>query len=238
MNPAARPSFYVIVGAPGAGKSSQLLVVLAENAPRRLIFDIEHEFGAAGTVASLDGIRKGLIAAGAGPFSYVFQPAGDDPAVLHRQFDVFCRLAFAAGDLQLIVDELADVDSPNRYEVPPGWALVLRRGRKHELRVVGATQRPADVNNRLWSFATRFRVGMLGDSDDVRELAKVVMVDPAEVAALLPLQWIERDRMQATTTRGRIEWRAGRPVNLPRGATGVAPAPVQQKKTARRPNPH
>jgi hypothetical protein len=233
VNPAARPSFYVIVGAPGAGKSSQLLVVLAARAPRRMIFDIEHEYGAAGAVATLEGIRKGLVAAGGGPFSYVFQPSGDDLVVLRQQFDVFCRLAFAAGNLELIVDELADVDSPNRYEVPPGWALVLRRGRKRELRIVGATQRPADVNNRLWSFATRFRVGMLGDSDDVRELARVVMVDPAEVAALLPLDWIERDRMTAATTRGRIEWRAGRPVNLPR-ARAAAPAP-QKKVTARRP---
>lgn len=224
-------SFYVIVGAPGAGKTSQIQCELRDvPAPRRMIFDIEAEgeFNAAGVVVrTTEAIRQALIAAGPrGPVGVVYQPGTDDPVLLRKRFDTFCRLAFAARNVLVVVDELADVDSPNPREVVPGWAQLLRRGRKRGIGFIVGTQRPADMNNRIWSFATRMRVGALADSDDVRELAGVVMVDRAEVAALLPGEWIERDRTKGATTRGRIVWRRGRPVNEPR------PAPGQQKKSA------
>lgn len=223
--------FYVIVGAPGAGKSSQIHCTLLDSpAPRLLVFDIEREYGHAGTVLrSTEALRVALIAAGPrGEVRLVYQPGTDDPVELRRKFDVFCRLAFAARNLLCVVDELADVDSPNPTEVVPGWAQLLRRGRKRGVQVLAGTQRPADVNKRLWSFATRLRVGRLSYSSDEIELAGALKVNRAEVAALLDTQWIERDRMRGTLTRGMIQWRRGRPVNVPL----LAARPTRPARTA------
>lgn len=226
------PFFYVIVGAPGAGKSSQIIVQLLELPDdRRLIFDIEHEYGKHGTVAGLEAIRQGIIAAGErGPFRFVYQPP-DDGGDLRRRFDIFCRLAFAAEHALVVVDELADVDSPNPALVVPGWALMLRRGRKRGLRVIAGTQRPAHVNNNLWSFATRLRAGWLADDGDELLLARALRVPRERVAALKAGEWIERDRLTGATSQGRIAWAAGRPVNYPDQA---APATVKAKKTGER----
>lgn len=218
------PFFFVIVGAPGAGKSSEIEFLLRGKLPfaRRLIFDIEHEFGKLGTIASLETIRKGILAAGErGPFSYVYQPA--EGVDLKAQFGKFCRLAFAAEDVLLVVDELADVDSPSPYAVVPAFARLLRRGRKRGVRFLAATQQPADMNKRLWRFATVLWVGFLGG--DNTDLARELRVDRGELAALRPGDFIALERFEGRTVRGRIAWQGGRPVHLPRGEPG-APAAI------------
>jgi hypothetical protein len=237
----AAPSVYVIVGAPGAGKSSQIHVTLAEPAPRRMIFDIEHEYGRYGRACRLEDIRKALIAAGpAGPFSLVYQPTVDDAARLKRQFDIFCRLAFAAAaprrpssGVLFVCDELADVTSADPLHVPAGWSTLARKGRKRYIAVVVGTQRPAEIDKKVWSFQTRLRVGMLAYVEDQRDLAAALMVDRREVAALKPGEWIERDKFTATVTRGSIAWKGGRPVNVTRpGPAGPGRSPDVKKKRA------
>lgn len=216
IDTAARPSFYVIVGAPGAGKSSQIIFErAARRAPREVIFDIEGE--ASGVIVHrLAELKAALVAARKGPCSLVYRPGTDDPVLLRLRFGVCCELAFAAGNLLFIVDEVADVDSPNPHEVVPAWATLLRRGRKRGLAVIAGTQRPADVNKKLWSFATRLRVGRLLYGEDRRLLASALNVEVSEVAALIDMQWIERDVLTGATTRGAMAWQRGRPVNVPR----------------------
>lgn len=231
LNTAARPSFYVIVGAPGAGKSSQIIFErAARRAPREVIFDIEGE-AAGRVVRSCAELKAALIAAGQGPCSLVYRPGDVDAVSLRYRFGTCCELVFAAGRLLFIVDEVADVDSPNPHEVVPAWATLLRRGRKRDLAVIAGTQRPADVNKKLWSFATRLRVGRLLYGVDRRLLAEALNVDVGEVAALIDTQWIERDVLTGSTARGVMQWQRGRPVNLPRSAPGAAP---EEKKPARR----
>jgi hypothetical protein len=228
LNTAARPSFYVIVGAPGAGKSSQIIFERAERrAAREVIFDIEGE-AAGRIVRSCAEVKVALIAAGKGPCQIVYRPGTDDPVLLRARFGVCCQLVFAAGNILYIVDEVADVDSPNPHEVVPAWAKLLRRGRKRDLAVIAGTQRPADVNKKLWSFATRLRVGRLLYGEDRRLLASALNVDVSEVAALIDTQWIERSVLTGETTRGVMRWQRGRPVNVPR-AGGSPDEPVEKK---------
>lgn len=215
---AAAPFVWVVVGSPGSGKSSLIRIALAENAPRVLIFDPMREFAGFGVRQNLTNTLKSVTAAGAGPFAMVYQPDTSDPARLKQKFDVFCKLAFAAGNLLVVVDEAADVTSPNRYEVPEGWSTLLRQGRHRAVRILAATQRPADIDKRLWTFATRIRTGRLNYSSDQRELANVLNVAPDEVAGLIERKWIERDMLTGQVTRGSIEWIKGAPVNVARQA--------------------
>jgi hypothetical protein len=214
MNPAA-PFVYVIVGAPGTGKSSQIRITLGAGPLRAIVFDPMGEYG--GVMVTLDGMRRSLLAAGLSTgFCLIYRPYTEDLVKLKQRFDVFCKLAFAAGDLLCVVDEAADVTSPNRYEVPEGWSTLLKQGRHRAVRIIAGTQRPADVDKRLWTFATRIRTGRLNYSSDQAELANVLNVDRAEVAALVERQWIERDMLTGAITRGSIEWRRNTPYNVPR----------------------
>ena len=160
---AAAPFVWVVVGSPGSGKSSLIRIALPANQPRVMIFDPMREFGAFGVCENLTNMIARISAAGAGPFALVYQPDTSDPARIKQKFDVFCKLAFAAGNVLAVVDEAADVTSPNRYEVPEGWSTLLRQGRHRSVRILAATQRPADIDKRLWTFATRIRtVGSCG----------------------------------------------------------------------------
>lgn len=223
---AADPFCFVIVGAPGTGKSSQIRIQLAQLGARRMIFDPMNEYGRdAGELVDLVRLQRRLVAAGAGPFSLVYRPGTDDPKLLKARFDVWCRLAFAAHHLVAVVDEAADVTSPYRYEIPPGWSQLMRQGRHRSILVVAATQRPADIDKRLWSFATRIRTGRLNFSADQRELAGVLNVEVVEVAGLIERQWIERDMRTGQVQRGSMEWRRGKPVNVPRPSPGEKTSP-------------
>jgi len=246
MSPAA-PFVWVVVGSPGSGKSSLIRIALATQPARVLIFDPMGEFGAGLPVfTKLENLRQHLAAQ---VFRLVYQPDTSDPARLKQKFDVFCKLAFAAGDVLVVVDEAADVTSPNRYEVPEGWSTLLRQGRHRAVRILAATQRPADIDKRLWTFATRIRTGRLNYSSDQRELANVLNVPPDEVAGLIERQWIERDMLTGSMSRGSIEWKGDKPHNVlmppapasvdsPRAKSGLvggrptAPGPsVEVKKT-------
>lgn len=233
----ADPFCFVIVGAPGTGKSSQIRIQLARSSARRLVFDPMGEYGRdTGELVNLAGLQKRLGAAGKGPFSLVYPPNAGLPKILKEEqrlriikhrFDIWCRLAFAAGNLLAVVDEAADVTSSNRYEVPAGWSVLMRQGRHRAIEIIAGTQRPADIDKRLWSFATRIRTGRLNFSNDRRELANVLNVDAAEVAALVKRQWIERDMLTGAVRRGSLEWQKNRPVDVERRTVGDNALPVR-----------
>jgi hypothetical protein len=111
----------------------------------------------------------------------------------------------------------------------------MRQGRHRAIQIIAATQRPADIDKRLWSFATRIRTGRLNFSADQRELAGVLNVDVAEVGALIERQWIERDMRTGEVRRGSLEWKRGRPVDVSRLAPGVV---WTEKKPAPSPRPN
>jgi hypothetical protein len=149
--------------------------------------------------------------AGAGPFLLVFNPKYD-LAIARRDFSDLCELAFIAGDVLVVADEMQDVMLPNWS--PAGWALLLRKGRKRGVRIIGASQRPAGIEKNIWSMATLIRSGRLNYMDDAQAVARVLMVDPYEIIALRPLHWLQRDISEPFILRGHIEFRGGQPVNV------------------------
>lgn len=189
------------MGASGSGKSLAVKTWLENSPPARLlIWDPMDEYGPYATRvptlrAMVDAMRAGR------EFKLRLVPSGDAAKVQER-FAVFCALAYAAGELTLIVEELQLVTSPSR--APAEWSDCTLRGRHRGLVVIGVSQRPASVDKNFFGNATRVRSGRLNYADDVRCMANVLSVPEADIAALKPLQYVERVMATGDVTRGEI----------------------------------
>ena len=222
---ARRADIVAVMGATGAGKSSTICAALAaDDGPRRLVYDPGEDYGSFGDVFTTRRALFDRVArAGAGPFRVVFRPPFD--LVRARfEFNWFCLLAFRVcverGDVLIVADELEDVTLPSW--APPGWAQLIRKGRKHGARVIAASQRPAGIEKRIWSMATVVQSGRLNDIEDARTVGRVLMVDPLEVMALPQLAFLRRSIYEPAIVSGRIEWKSGAPREV---ITGKRPLP-------------
>ncbi len=77
-------------------------------------------------------------------------------------------------------------------------------GRHRCLRVIGASQRPASIDKDFLGNCTTIHTGRLAYPEDVRAVAKAMGVDEAGIAALKPLEWIEKNMQTGQTSRGVI----------------------------------
>ncbi len=134
-------------------------------------------------------------------FSVVFRPSSDE-SLRARQFDLFCGAALAAGSLTLVVEELRFVTTPSR--APLRWAEVTMTGRHRGLRVIGTSQRPASIDKDFLGNATLIHTGRLVYPEDIRAVAKAMQVEEGAVAALQPLDWIEKDTQTGRRRSGRV----------------------------------
>lgn len=191
-----------VFGGSGSGKSAHVKQRIAKEKPARLlVWDPMGEYGDFGLrVASLSDCLARVKAAGTkGRFALIYTPRGDTEA-RRQQFDVFCKLAFAAGRVFLVAEELNNVTRPSW--APAGWQDVSSRGRHRGMTVLGVSQRPASVDKDFFSNATRVRSGRLNFDDDIRVLANVLRVPAERIADLKPLQWIERDMQTGRISEG------------------------------------
>src|SRR4051794_28732857 len=100
-------------GSPGTGKTASMYQAIMKARPKRLmILDPEEEFSSTNgryfinkPVSSLEEARKQLVDAKGGPFTICYVPSGDTRD-MQKKADVFCKLAFAVGNVDVLVDEL------------------------------------------------------------------------------------------------------------------------------------
>lgn len=193
-----RAFIVAVMGASGSGKSLFIKQELRATNPRRLVvWDPLREYAEFGTAASK--LNDLLQSAKSKTFRGIFNPSGD-PAQARRQFDILCRIVFAAGDCVLVAEELAFVTSPSF--APPGWSECTLKGRHRGLRIYGASQRPASIDKHFFGNATMIRTGRLNFARDVKVLADVLQVPAPQVQSLAPLQWINRDMATGKITTG------------------------------------
>jgi hypothetical protein len=204
-----RADIVAVMGATGAGKSSSICEALGDDGARRLIgYDPGEDYGEYGQVVHELSVIHRAIVKGASDFRFIYRPS-INLVKARGQFDALCQLAYYAGELLLVADELQDVMLSNW--APPWWCALVRKGRKRGVRIIAASQRPAGIEKGLWSMATMIRSGRLNHLEDARTVGQVLMVEPAEVMALPQLHWIQRSIYKPAIVRGRIEWRQGRP---------------------------
>lgn len=195
-----------LFGARGSGKSHTIKRYLATRPARVLIWDTMDEYGAhARKVPTL----AGLLAEAKGErFSLRYVPSGNESEWAAR-FDAFCAIAYALGNLVMVVEELQRVTRPSW--APAAWSDCTLRGRHRHLSIFGASQRPAHVDKNLFSNATHIRTGRLNFDDDIGCMANALRVPRERVAALLEHQHIARDmltgELEADDAQARAERR-------------------------------
>lgn len=193
------------IGASGSGKGVSIKRRLSELRPARLlIWDARAEYGAhAQAVTDLGELVRHVARAGAGPFKLRYVPG---PRVkLPEAFGIVCRLAFQAGGLVFLAEELSDVTTASH--APPAWRQITTQGRHRGLHVLGAAQRPSLIDKTFLANCTLIRCGALGYEADRRAMAVELDAPAGLVQALdsiqrpgggVELRMLERDRSART----------------------------------------
>lgn len=197
---------YFAAGAPGSGKTHYLKSLLTRLNPGRLIVvDPDGEYDGYGTLqeSPADLMRATLFPT----FRARVRPSYIR-ATAERQFAFFCELVRwhadpqpgqapppAVGPVTLLVDELAEFVGPSFREAPESWQWVVRRGRKYGVTVLAASQRPAEIDKKLFDLASHLRTGRLNNPDSQKTMADALAVPLDQVRALLDVQALERDKL-------------------------------------------
>ncbi len=209
-NNSNRPDIRAYIGATGSGKGVSVRAHLkAERPTRMLVWDPLGEYGDFVTATVGDLAKLGQAAQRA-TFRVAYWP-GNDPKEYAERFAMFCRIAFAAGDLLMLVEELADVTSPSF--APQPWRRCTTQGRHRGLRIVAASQRPAQVDKQFLGGCTYIRCFTLRYPADRTAMAQCMDVPQPQVAALVTIEderrttinYIERDFREGKTTTGAIK---------------------------------
>lgn len=123
-----------------------------------------------------------------------------------EHFPAFCRVAWAWIRLTargpLIVEETASVTQPGK--APPEWGDIIRMGLRYGHDIYPLTQRPAESDKTTFGNASVLHVGRAVTPGDRARVAEYLDVPASEVAALAPLQFIER-HADGRLIRGRVD---------------------------------
>ncbi|MYN45787.1 hypothetical protein GTP23_12090 [Pseudoduganella sp. FT93W] len=191
-----------VIGATGSGKGVYIKnYALKKSDKRLLIWDYMREYGSFVDL-STEALAPVIQSMTAQQFRTAFLPSFDDK-VRKQQFDLFCKAAVHAGNLRLVVEELAFVTSPSF--APAGWKMVSSVGRHKGLRVIGASQRPAQVDKAFWSNCTEIHCGFLNYEADQKVMAQVLGVTISDIQGLEPLQYIHKNVRTKKITMGRVK---------------------------------
>lgn len=201
----------------GAGKTTHVKAKVRKSR-RLLVWDGKGiDWGARDgctIVTSLAELKRIAVTKGPGRYSVRL-------AVNRANFAAFCRLAWVWGRIKpgdIVVDEIADVTTPAK--APDDWGAIARKVRAFGTNVYVTTQRPQECDKTAQGNAMLFHCGLMSDADDQAYVAKRLlggMVPLAQVAALGPLEYFERDVRTRTIKRGKVEF--------PRAFTAAAAPP-------------
>lgn len=184
-----KPDIVLIAGATGTGKSAQLKREIKKTG-RLVVWDTCDEYAAENCerVTTLAALKARMIKRRRGSLRIAFVPSD------LRAFDQFCLLVHAwsappGAPCMVVVEELADVTSPGK--APPGWGVLLRRGRHVGLKIRAITQRPAESDKTVIGNATRWRCYAMGRYQDRAYMAREMGINQSILDELEKLQYID-----------------------------------------------
>ena len=200
-------------GARGSGKTAWVKQHLQAAAPSRLmIWDYKHDHALASLGKPYKAWPDFVKACKAGSFQarYLVSPDHDP----HEQFAAFCELAWRERNLTMFVDELGEVTKANK--APGAWRKCVNVGRSYDngskaLAIIGANQRPAEVDKSFLANCDIIHTGRLGDVADAKRFAQSWGIDPAELVNLPDLSWVEKRADSADINRGMLVFSQKKP---------------------------
>ena len=189
-NQANSADVIAVIGATGSGKGVFIKnYELKKSEKRILLWDYMREYGPF-TDLQTENLGAALGTMRAATFRTAFLPSYED-SVRKKQFDLFCKAAVHVGNLRIVVEELSFVTQPSF--APAGWKMVSSVGRHKGLRVIGASQRPAQVDKAFWSNCTEIHCGFLNYEDDQKTMARALGVSLSDIQGLQPLEYIHKN---------------------------------------------
>jgi hypothetical protein len=198
-----RTPLVAAIGARETGKTPWIKQQLAKARPARLlIWDPMDEYGECGTVFT-DRARLVDFIGPRPTFAAVYRP-GDQLALYEARFDWFCRVAWTLGNLTIVVDELADVTSPNR--APDVWKTITRKGKHEGIACFAASQRPGEIDKTFLGNCTFIHCGRLNDEAAVTTMKKILGVTSEQIVGLKDLEFIERNMVTGGTRFDRLKF--------------------------------
>lgn len=176
LNNALSAEIILVTGSSGARKTT-FIKKKAAKAKRLLVWDAaKHEYGdICQPVKTQAELLQLLKSHKTGPLKVAFQP----DVLNARLFDWWARACLAWGNCTAIAEELADVTSPGK--APDGWGQLLRKGRAYGIKMIAATQRPAESDKTIIGNVTLFHAGRQSRSDDRKYMAKELNVQPDDL---------------------------------------------------------
>lgn len=123
-------------------------------------------------------------------------------------FEAFCRVAFCWLRLApgaLVIEETASVTSPGK--APPAWGDVVRMSLRYGVDLYALTQRPAESDKTAFGNASVIHAGRAVTPRDRATMAEYLDVPVSVVAALRPLEWLER-HATGSLRKGTVDPRA------------------------------
>jgi len=196
-----------IMGATGCGKTTVLRSMLAKPKRKRTIIWSPKEpidnyaalYVGTVVVSSAVDVLRLVKAAGKGEFHIVFRPRLNRE-VDQAQFGAVCKIAMAARNTTVVVDELHTVTRPSW--APDGWSELIMMGRGYGCEVFGLSQRPSSIDKDFLSNASLVHTGRLAYHEDAKAVAKALTVPWKQVMELTGYQWIRRDTLIGKVTNG------------------------------------
>lgn len=199
---------YLFTGASGSGKTTRALTLINKKkqnrtliwSPKEAIDNYASKY--AGTVICSSVGEVLAIAKKAypnKPFHVVFKPALKRD-IDEKDFHAFCKIALAAGNAAVIVDELHTVTRPTWS--PDGWRELVMMGRGYAMTVCGMSQRPADMDKSFFGNASIVNTGRLSNPADQKTMAEALGVKKQEIAELNGYLWVERNNLTGKITKG------------------------------------
>jgi hypothetical protein len=175
LNNSHNAEIVLVTGSSGSWKTSWIKKHIKRR-KRLIIWDAaKHEYGGLCVVAKTQRQLLALLKANlSGGLKVAFQP----DTLTKELFDWWAKAVLAWGDCTAVAEELADVTSAGK--APDGWGQLLRKGRAYGIKIIGATQRPAESDKTIIGNLSMFHAGRQSRADDRKYMAKEMNLKPED----------------------------------------------------------
>lgn len=178
---------HAVMGSTGTGKGRYIKTELLPRYAGRQVFawsplEKSDNYAAVLKCRAVESLAE-MIAAYRDGKSCVYVPPKNEPKRFTEAFSVWCRAVGSMPGCVALVEEMSRVTSPSY--APPAWSDLSTACRHEGITLIGAAQRPAQVDKDFLGGATEIRGFRVGYENDARVMSQVLR-EPWENLMELP----------------------------------------------------